>query len=246
MSEFGAVILAGITGVAFWAFSKRGASSEHSQKVVYVEQPKPDNTAAKITAALGIVDALSGLFGKGGQSSGSTAPSTSYGSPQMSSSGLSGLLGLIGGVEAPQGYNQVYGGSKIATPKPLTQMTVGEVLDWQRQSIAAGSASSAAGRYQFLRKTLNDLVNAGYARKSDLFTPELQDRLAVALMERRGLSDYQSGRITETQFANNLAREWASLPVVTGSSAGSSYYAGDGLNKALVGVGSIINAIRGI
>jgi muramidase (phage lysozyme) len=245
---FGAILLAGITGAALWAFkSKQESDSATVTKVSYVPQESESNsTASKISAALGLVDVVAGLFGKSGVD---TAPDPSTGVSSYlpsTSTGVSGLLNLIGGIEAPQGYNQVYGGSKISTPKPLTTMTIAEVMEWQRQSIAAGSASSAAGRYQILRGTLSDLVKAGYARTSDLFNATTQDKLAIALMERRGLSDYQSGRISETTFANNLAKEWASLPVVTGSKAGRSYYDGDGLNSALTGITNVISAIRGL
>src|SRR5690606_22390784 len=74
----------------------------------------------------------------------------------------------------------------------------------------------------------------------EIFNETLQDDLAVALMIRRGYLRYLRNEITAVTFANNLAKEWASLPVVIdmqGSSRkvkkGQSYYAGDGLNKAL-------------
>lgn len=146
---------------------------------------------------------------------------------------VNGLLQLIGGIEAPQGYDQVYGGSRIQPPRPITTMTVDEVIDWQNRSVRSGSASSAAGRYQIIRGTLGELKKGGHVRGSDTFDAATQDRLARVLMEKRGLSKYQSGGMSAETFANNLAKEWASLPVVNGKKRGSSYYGGDGLNKAL-------------
>lgn len=159
-------------------------------------------------------------------------------------SGLSPLLDLIGRAEAPQGYDQVFGGSRLAPPRPITTMTVAEVLAWQDRSVAAGSASSAAGRYQIIRKTLRDIVRAGVLSPNETFSPAAQDRAAEYLLKRRGLDDYRAGRISRDRFGDRLAQEWAGLPVVTGPRAGNSYYAGDGLNSATVGVSDLLTALE--
>ena len=158
---------------------------------------------------------------------------------------VDGLLRFIGKYEAPEGYNQVYGGSVIQPPRLLTTMRISEVIDWQRRSVAAGSASSAAGKYQIIRRTLEGLVRNGSARSSDYFDAATQDRLARVLMEGRGLSRYQSGQISAEQFGNNLASEWASLPVLTGPNAGRSRYDGDGLNSALTTPQAFLAALTG-
>ena len=55
------------------------------------------------------------------------------------------------------------------------------------------------------------------------------------------------GEITREQFANNLASEWASLPLVTGPNAGRSKYAGDDAgNRALTTVQEFLNAIDAV
>jgi hypothetical protein len=48
------------------------------------------------------------------------------------------------------------------------------------------------------------------------------------LLKRRGLEKYQAGKLSKDQFADNLSKEWASLPYRTGE----SYYAGVGSNKS--------------
>jgi hypothetical protein len=63
-------------------------------------------------------------------------------------------------------------------------------------------------------------------------------------MKGRGLDLYLRGSIDEYAFCNNLAKEWASLPVVSGPKRGSSYYGGDGLNKALVAVEPFLEVVR--
>lgn len=144
-------------------------------------------------------------------------------------------------------YDVVWGGikAKDRPPRPLTTMTIGEVLAWQ-DSIDRLYQSEAAGRYQIMEDTLRGLYAEADMRLTDLFDRAGQDKLAVALLNRRGLSGYLSGALTAETFANNLAREWASLPVVTGPKKGKSYYAGDGLNAAGVSVKPFLAAIEAI
>lgn len=73
---------------------------------------------------------------------------------------------------------------------------------------SGGYCSTAAGRYQFLTTTWNGL---GYGS----FGPANQDRGAMKLVSRRGVSVPASRALTATEFANTMNRisyEWASLP----------------------------------
>ncbi|KQP81768.1 hypothetical protein ASF60_22185 [Methylobacterium sp. Leaf113] len=111
-----------------------------------------------------------------------------------------------------------------------------------------GTESSATGRYQFMKKTLRGLKQEMGLSGTERFSPELQDRMALQLLNRRGYSEWQAGRITDAQFANRLALEWASLPNITaqnGRPAGVSAYTGDGLNKSLVSPASVLAALTG-
>lgn len=150
------------------------------------------------------------------------------------------LLAFIGGIEAPKGYDVIYGNNQGKLPKPLTSMTVVEV-------IAAGPGwtkafkSSAAGRYQFMNATLKGLKSELGLRGTQTFDANLQDRLGYHLLLRRGYAAFMAGQICATEFGKRLAQEWASLPVLAETKGGSrtvmrgqSYYAGDGLNKSLV------------
>lgn len=150
------------------------------------------------------------------------------------------LLSYIGGIEAPSGYDTVYGNNQSKLPKPVTQMTIAEIQlaqsDWSRRF-----GSSATGRYQFMRETLRDLIKELGLDRQQLFSADLQDRLALHLLKRRGYGRFVAGKIGVTAFARALAQEWASLPVLAPTQGqkrrlarGQSFYAGDGLNKALV------------
>jgi hypothetical protein len=153
------------------------------------------------------------------------------------------LLDFIAKYESRGNYNVVWGGIKQKhRPGSLVKLTVGQVLNWQ-DSIDPLYMSEAAGRYQIMEDTLRELVSQGYAAKSDLYDEGTQDRLAIALLKRRGLDSYMSGKITAEKFANFIAREWASMPVVSGAKKGRSYYAGDGLNKSHTPVADFMAAV---
>lgn len=155
------------------------------------------------------------------------------------------LLDFIAKYESRGDYDAIWGGiAKKDHPRtPLTRMTVGEVLDWQ-DSIDHKYRSEAAGRYQILEDTLRDIYSPAGVRLTDTFSEYTQDRLAIYLLKRRGLSAFLRGDMRAEDFANSLAREWASLPVVNGPKKGRSFYAGDGLNKAHAPVDSFLKLVN--
>ncbi len=138
------------------------------------------------------------------------------------------------------GYDTLFGNNQTHWPQRLTNMTVSEV-------IAAGPTwtknfgSSAAGRYQFLNATLKRLRSTEALDGSENFGPDLQDRLGYALLDRRGYEKFATGKLSVVAFGLELAKEWASFPVLQPTQGtkrmvtrGQSYYAGDGLNHALI------------
>jgi hypothetical protein len=54
------------------------------------------------------------------------------------------------------------------------------------------------------------------------------------------------GYLSVNKFCNELAKEWASLPVVDGPKKGRSYYAGDGLNAAGVDVEPFVAVVQSL
>jgi len=137
-------------------------------------------------------------------------------------------------------YDVIYGHKQHKLAKPLTSMTIGEIVDAQK-SWSKNHGSSAAGGYQFMRATLIDLSKELHLRGDQVFNPDLQDRLGYHLLKRRGYESFMAGTISQEEFGKRLAQEWASLPVLAATRGatrmvgrGQSYYAGDGLNKALV------------
>lgn len=160
------------------------------------------------------------------------------------------LLDFIGSKEAPKGYDTVYANRMDRLPKPLTSMTMKEILDqgkWRTKTFG----SSACGRYQFMDATLRDLAAELDLNADDRFTPDYQDRLGFHLLRRRGYDKWVEGGLSDSAFMINLAKEWASFPVpyeMKGAhrtvQRGQSYYAGDGLNKALVSADAVEAALK--
>ncbi len=141
---------------------------------------------------------------------------------------------------------------KVHPPaKPITSMTIDEVLSWQSEAIKlyqtrfmSRQGYSAAGRYQIIRSTLLGLLDPDW-KMSDLFDAETQDLLAMQLLRRRGWSKWASNRSVEADnvFADSLSREWASLPY----NNGRSYYAGDDHgNVSLVTRDEVLRVLRDI
>jgi hypothetical protein len=116
------------------------------------------------------------------------------------------LLTTIAKVESKNNYN-AYFGNAGNTSILFTSMTVGEVLAWQKQFVEQGNPSSAVGRYQFIDSTLRGLVSQLNIDQNEKFDPALQDRLAVALLERRGIHDYVNDRIIYQKNGRRCQRQ---------------------------------------
>jgi muramidase (phage lysozyme) len=137
------------------------------------------------------------------------------------------LVGQAEGTDRGRGYNETLGyGRFTGGDRNLTGMTLAEVDRMQSEMLRHPENnlnSSAAGRYQITQTTLRGLVRElGLDPENTRFDQATQDRLATALMQRRGLGDYQAGRISAADFQGRLAQEWASIP---DPRTGQGYYA---------------------
>lgn len=175
------------------------------------------------------------------------------------------LLDFIGEAETGktgrEAYDVLVFHQQAKLPKPLTEYTLDELLAAQKTWGSTGWTvkgkrlrGSAAGKYQIIRKTLAGLVAQLNLPGTTKFSPDVQDRLGFALLAARGWQAFTSGQVTPAAFALQLAKEWASMPVlstVKGASRevtrGQSYYAGDGVNKSQVAADeleAILNKVR--
>lgn len=100
--------------------------------------------------------------------------------------------------------------------RPLTQLTVGQVLAYGRDG-----AIHAAGRYQFINSTLQGLVDRGKASSGELFNEATQDKLAVALLRER-TGAFWSGTSSAGSYVPGLGRTWIGLQYLPASKVSSA------------------------
>lgn len=154
---------------------------------------------------------------------------------------LTALLDLIARGEANRGYDSYYALARRPPTKPVSQMSIAEVRAWQDANRAAGSVSTAIGRYQFIRDTFNNLVRQTRTARGAIFNAALQDAFAIRLMQPN-LDAFRAGRMSADAFAHALSRVWASLPR---DASNQSYYAGIVGNRAHITWAEILSILRG-
>lgn len=152
------------------------------------------------------------------------------------------LLAFIRALEASHGYNDFERRIPVPPPRPLTVMTLGEVLDWQARARSAGAPSTAAGGYQVIRATLERLVRTHRLDRNALFDAPMQDRIARLLVAECGDPGPPS---RHSRFADCLAGIWAALPMATGPERGRSAYEGVAGNRALTTPETVLAILSG-
>ena len=107
----------------------------------------------------------------------------------------------------------------------LTKMTINQVVAEQKKRLASGQAtygrytSAAVGAYQMMKPEAF-AARAGLNPATDKFTPENQDKMAIAgyMMGQAGMSKAEiDAPISRSQIAK-IAPVWASLPMMNGAS----------------------------
>jgi hypothetical protein len=111
---------------------------------------------------------------------------------------------------------------------------VAEVMDFQKNMISGQGPTgkhetTAVGKYQIIKGTLQGLIKNGDLAPGDIFNSSTQDRAAIALLKEKGMDSYVSGKMSKDEFADRVARVWASMPLASGKGA----YDGVGSNKAI-------------
>lgn len=179
--------------------------------------PATGSNAAPATGG-GVIGAIGRALGIGsGKAPGAGAPADA--------GTLGDIRQMIGRAESRGDYNIMVGGEKAN----LTEMTLDEIFDLQKQRIQQGKGS-AAGKYQFIYGTLRQTANMlGMDPATTKFDQNTQDELANYLIMQRGYNKYASGAISKEKFLQNLSSIWAGLPM---NASGKSYYQGYNGNKA--------------
>jgi len=126
------------------------------------------------------------------------------------------------GTLKPGGYNTWFGGR---TDMDLTKMTINEVVAEQKKRLKSGEAtygkytSAAVGAYQMMKPEAF-AGRAGLNPATDKFTPENQDKMAIAgyMMGQAGMSQADIDAPISKQQIAKMAPVWASLPMMNGAS----------------------------
>ncbi|MBL4803663.1 MAG: hypothetical protein JKY71_02270 [Alphaproteobacteria bacterium] len=145
------------------------------------------------------------------------------------------LLDFIGHYESRGEYNIAFDGTADGRSVPATEMTFAEITSWRSGHLAELRAngiwpSSALGKYQGVGDTIDGFLRANpdIDPNTDVFDEEMQDRFGIYLLHERGLAQFLSGEKSAEWFAQQIAKEWASLPAGTDN---LSHYGGDGFHN---------------
>lgn len=148
------------------------------------------------------------------------------------------VLNLIGNHEGGGNWNAIAGNA--GSTRDLSGYTLDQIIATQTSARRRGVASTAIGKYQFLRDTLKGLKGTLGLTGKEKFTPKLQNQLAYGLLERRGYSQWKAGKLSDRAFALRLSQEWAALE---NPNTGRSYYDWVGNNRASVRVTQVYDAL---
>ena len=148
------------------------------------------------------------------------------------------VLDLIAGPESAGRYDAVYPGRR--RPQIL-DMTLDELYQDMRAR-GRSTGSSASGRYQYIRTTLQSVAQSmRLDPNTTKFDEQTQDQVVIYhLRANHGLDRWLAGRMSNEDFLARLSRTWAGLP---DPQTGASYFAGILDNRAGMRVASAIQQL---
>ena len=123
------------------------------------------------------------------------------------------LLDLISsGESSGGGYSAMYPSENYPQ---ILNMSIAEVIQFQKQKGKDGRISAAIGRYQMLYP--ENYASAGGIPLTAKFSPENQDKMAIAYLKKnRRLSEWEQGKISDEALSEELAREFGAFKSATG------------------------------
>lgn len=137
------------------------------------------------------------------------------------------------------GYEKrrVKGDFKTINEANLTKMSINDILARNALPVGDPKRLNAVGRYQIIASNLRNWVKDGSLKGTDIFTPELQDKLFLKLLPKSA-KDYAKGKnVSIAKVQNDIAGQWAAVPR---SDTGRSAHEGTGLNKANPNAGGLV------
>ena len=153
-------------------------------------------------------------FNQGGLVEGAKKMYSSEIEENKSKNNLKPLLDMIGSGESDNvgGYSAMFPSESY--PKML-DMTINEVIEFQKEKLKDGRKSVAVGRYQMLYP--EDYAAAAGLPLTAKFTPENQDKMVIAYLKKnRRLNEFIKGEITNEQFSEELSQEFGTFKSASG------------------------------
>ena len=153
-------------------------------------------------------------FNQGGLVEGMKKMYSSEIEENKSKNNLKPLLDMIGSGESDNvgGYSAMFPSESY--PKML-DMTINEVIEFQKEKLKDGRKSVAVGRYQMLYP--EDYAAAAGLPLTAKFTPSNQDKMVIAYLKKyRKLSEFIKGEITNEQFSEELSQEFGTFKSASG------------------------------
>lgn len=140
--------------------------------------------------------------------------------------------------------------------KPLSDYTVGEVMQFQRHPRDRTGQLWATGRYQIIPDTLKGLIKNAKVSLSDKYDKQTQDKLGLQLLkDRKAVKLYIFGEVPDTtenlnKAITGVAMTWSSVGVPQDMKGkrrrikkGESYYSGGG-DRASISPESVGDALK--
>jgi muramidase (phage lysozyme) len=143
--------------------------------------------------------------------------------------------------ESAGNYNATIGDIEGRTYGDLSVRSLADIYSCMDDMLARGLPSTATGRYQIIRRTMQSLQAHFALPDSTLFLPVLQDTFAVRLLVGRGYPAWWRRHFTDAEFAHGISCEWASLP--DPDRDGASHYDGVGANHASTTLGHVYDML---
>ena len=153
-------------------------------------------------------------FNQGGLVEGAKKMYSSEIEENKSKNNLKPLLDMIGSGESDNdgGYTAMFPSESY--PKML-DMTINEVIEFQKEKLKDGRKSVAVGRYQMLYP--EDYAAAAGLPLTAKFTPKNQDKMVISYLKKnRKLNEFLQGKITNEQFSEELAEEFGTFKSASG------------------------------
>lgn len=173
--------------------------------------------------------------------SGTTTSSASLKQDSVTKGKIGQVLDFIARYESAGNYEIVFPSKNI---RGLTNATINTIYELQDAMVAKNGKSSAVGRYQYIKDSLQMVSRQmGLDPNTTVFDEKTQDEICIFDLKKRcGLDQWMAGNMSDEVFLDKLSNVWAAIP---DPQTGQTKYK-DGVNKAGVNTQTALNSLANI